>query len=55
MVTLLYEISINALIVVTFFTFVGYLVGCQLKDRPFVSDSYMHSRYWMAGAMFLLW
>lgn len=54
MVTLLYEISINALIVVTFFTFVGYLVGCQLKDRPFVSDSYMHSRYWMAGAMFLL-
>ena len=54
MVTFLYEISVDALTVVTFFTFLGYSVGCQLKDRPFVSDSYMHSRYWMAGAMFLL-
>lgn len=54
MVTFLYEFSVDALTVVSFFTCVGYLIGCQMKDRPFVSDSYMHSRYWMAGAMFLL-
>ena len=54
MVTFLYEVSVDALTVVSFFAFVGYLIGCQLKDRPFVSENYMHSRYWMAGAMFLL-
>ena len=52
--TSLYEYSLQVLIVITLFTCVGYAIGGHLKDRPFVTDNYVHSRYWMSGAMLLL-
>ena len=54
MLRMFYDFSLCATAVLSLFTGIGYIFGCWFSRRQTLNATYIQSRYWMAGAMWLL-